>query len=358
MSAPERHLTLFVPGLLQPPVAVEPDRLANVLRLGHLERLFARADRLTPSPGGGGPEATLFGLFGIPLEAGLDPPVAAVTRLLDTGERDGGWYLRADPVHLRADLNKLILFDAGTFALSEREAQSLAAELAGLLKGIGGELTVPVPTRWYLRLPQRPGIRTRSLSTVAGRDVHDQLPEGEAGADWRRLLNEIQMTLHLSPTNQARGERSQPAVNSLWFWGGGRLPELGERRWDQVWSDDPLAQGLAGLADSVVADSPEGGESWLQAVDTGGRHLVSLGTLQGSIQYGDMETWMAQLEDVEQRWIAPLWEGLRRGRLGSLSLVDDRRLGWRATRRCTLRWWRRARPFTEYLSGGRFHEHG
>ncbi len=351
MPAPERHLTLFVPGLLQPPVAVEPGRLANVLRLGHLERVFAQADRLTPSPAGEGLEATLFGLFGIPLEAGLDPPVAAVTRFLDTGARDGGWYLRADPVHLRADLSKLILFDASTFTLSEQEAQHLAAELTGLLKGIGGELTAPVPTRWYLRLSQRPDIRTRSLSTVAGRDVHDQLPEGEAGADWRRLLNEIQMTLHLSPTNQAREERAEPAVNSLWFWGGGRLPEPIKQHWEQVWSDDPLVRGLAGFGDSVMADSPEGGESWLRAVDTGGRHLVSLGTLQSSIQYGDMETWMAQLEELEQRWVAPLWEGLGKGRLGSLSLVDDRRLGRRATRRCTLRWWRRARPFAEYLSG-------
>ena len=65
------------------------------------------------------------------LQDGLDPPVAAVTRFLDTGERDGGWYLRADPVHLRADLNKLILFDASTFALSDREARSFAADCWG-----------------------------------------------------------------------------------------------------------------------------------------------------------------------------------------------------------------------------------
>ncbi len=352
MSAPGRHVTLLVPGLRQPPVAVEPERLAAVLRPVHLERLLARADAMAPPSAGDGLEAALFGLFGIPLEPGHDPPVAPVTRYLDTGERDDGWYLRADPVHLRADLSKLILFDAGTFALSQEEARILAMELEGLLRGVGGELVVPVPTRWYLRLPQPPGIHTRSLSAVVGRDVHEQLPQGEAGADWRRLMNEIQMTLHASPVNQARGERGEPAVNSLWFWGGGRLPEMGARCWEQVWSGEPLAQGLGALGSSAVAELPDGGEFWLRTAQTPGRHLVSLFTRERSVQYGDMETWMAQLEDLEQRWIAPLWEGLRKGWVDSLSLVDDRRLGRWAARRCTRRWWRRARPFTDYLYGG------
>ncbi len=352
MSPAQRHLTLLVPGLRHPPVAVEPERLAAVLRPVHLERLLARADAMTPPSAGDGSEAALFGLFGIPLEPGRDPPVAPVTRYLDTGERDDGWYLRADPVHLRADLSKLILFDAGTFALSQEEARSLALELEGLVQGVGGQLVAPVPTRWYLRLPQPPGIRTRSLSAVAGRDVHDQLPQGEAGADWRCLMNEIQMTLHASRVNQARGERGEPAVNSLWFWGGGRLPETGAARWEQVWSGEPLAQGLGALGASAVADLPDSGESWLRTAETGGPHLVSLDTRERSLQYGDMETWMAQLEDLDKRWIAPLWEGLRKGWLGSLSLLDDRRLGRRAVRRCTRRWWRRGRPFTDYLSGG------
>ncbi len=352
MPAPERHLTLFVPGLRQPPVAVDTEQLAAVLRPDSLERLLARADEAKPLHGVAGPERTLFHLFGVPVDARLDPPVAAVTHFIDTGERDDGWYLRADPVHLRADLNKLILFDAGTFSLSEEEARSLAGEVRGLLDRVGGELSVPAPGRWYLRLSRPPDIRTSSLGSVAGRGVHDRLPQGDAGADWRGLLNEIQMTLHLSPVNQARGERGEPAVNSLWFWGGGRLPESVGQRWDHVWSDDTLAQGLARLAGGSAAGSPEDAESWLGEQAPAGHHLVSIGALRDSVRYGDMEGWLARLDELEQRWTAPLWEGLRAGRIAGLTLVDDRGFARRITRRATGRWWRRTRPFMEYLTKG------
>ena len=80
MTAPARHLTLFVPGLRQPPFAVEPGQLTGFLRLECLERLLARADAVAPSTGAAGLESTLFGLFGVPLDGRLDPPVAAEKR--------------------------------------------------------------------------------------------------------------------------------------------------------------------------------------------------------------------------------------------------------------------------------------
>ncbi len=352
MPVPERHLTLFVPGLRQPPVAVEPERLAALLRLSCLERLLARADEMADFDGVAGPERTLFHLFGVPSDGRLDPPVAAVTHYADKGRRDNGWYLRADPVHLRADLNQLILFDATTFSFTEEEGQSLAEDVKGLMAQFGGELIVPARARWYLRLSRPPDIRTSPLGSVAGRDVHDQLPHGDAGAEWRGLLNEIQMTLHLSPINQAREERGEPAVNSLWFWGGGRLPESVARHWDHVWSDDTLAQGLARLAGGSDTGTPENAESWLREGASAGRHLVSIGALRDSVQYGHMEGWLAELNNLEQRWTVPLWEGLRAGRIGGLTLVDDRGFARRITRRGTARWWRRTRPFTEYLTKG------
>ncbi len=348
----ERHLTLFVPGFRQAPVPVEPDRLATFLRLGCLERFLARADAVAPATKALGLEAAVFGLFGIALDSRLDPPTAAVTYYLDSGERVAGWYLRVDPVHLRVDLNRLILFDASTFPLSDEEAHQLAGEVRGLLERVGGELMVFTPSRWYLRFQQPPDIRTRSLLEVAGRDVHAQLPEGEAGADWRRLLNEIQMTLHRSPLNQAREERGEPAVNSLWFWGGGRLPGSEEGRWDRVYSGSPLGQGLARLSGAAVADCPSDGDAWLQGDVVGRRQLVLVDTLENSARYGDMEDWMAQLDHLERGWMVALWEGLKSRRFTSLTLVDDRGFGRRCTRLGTVRWWRRGKPFTEYLTRG------
>ena len=51
------------------------------------------------------------------------------------------------------------------------------------------------------------------------------------GADYtsvvRMLLNEVQVLLHQHPLNAARQTRGLPPVNSVWFWGAGRLPAPG-----------------------------------------------------------------------------------------------------------------------------------
>ena len=80
-------------------------------------------------------------------------------------------------------------------------------------------------------------------------------------------------------------------------------------------------------------------------------HLVILDDLQASVRYRDMTLWLEKLEQIDQRWLGPLWEGLRKGQVESLTLVDNGRLGRKVTRRSTGRWWRRTRPFREYLEG-------
>jgi hypothetical protein len=59
---------------------------------------------------------------------------------------------------------------------------------------------------------------------VVGRDVDPWLPAGVHGRLLRRLQNEMQMLLYTHPVNEARSARGEPAINSLWFSGTGRLP--------------------------------------------------------------------------------------------------------------------------------------
>jgi hypothetical protein len=58
-----------------------------------------------------------------------------------------------------------------------------------------------------------------------GGDMLAFLPEGNEARRWRSLANEAQVILHNHPRNQARLSAGLPPVNSLWFWGGGRLPD-------------------------------------------------------------------------------------------------------------------------------------
>ncbi|HXH04027.1 MAG TPA: hypothetical protein VNN09_12005, partial [Candidatus Competibacteraceae bacterium] len=214
-----KTLYLLIPGLLGPwPEADRPGFPCP--RLPALERLLARGEGKDTASRG--LEASLARLFG--LEGG-ELPVAAITRLAEGGEPDReGWWLRADPVHLKADLHQIVLFDARHLQLRPDEAAALAAAFNRTFAGDGLILETPHPERWYLRLAADPGITTVTLAEAVGRDINPLLPAGPEARRWRALLTEIQMLFHLDPVNQAREAAGQPEVNSLWLWGGGRLP--------------------------------------------------------------------------------------------------------------------------------------
>src|SRR5690606_25085448 len=130
------------------------------------------------------------------------------------------------------------------------------------------------PERWYLRLSADPGIRTHSLSEVIGRDVHAFLPFGESAQRWHAILNEAQMLMHGSPVNQVREQAGKPEINSVWFWGGGIVPAEASAPCEQIWSDHPLAIGLARLAAVPVSRKPDSATHWLEKAAAPGMHLV------------------------------------------------------------------------------------
>lgn len=129
-----------------------------------------------------GLEDALFRLFAVTTDPERDLPVAPIRRLADTGERDGHWWLCADPVHLEADQNRLMLFDSHTFTLEPHEAAALAQEFNAQFAADGVWLETPHPVRWYLRLAAEPEVRTHPLSRVVGHDIHAFLPWGQPSA--------------------------------------------------------------------------------------------------------------------------------------------------------------------------------
>lgn len=245
MSATTLHLV--VPGLTGPrPIDRAPTAPA-------LEWLLARARSHAVAAD---PESLLLQLFGLPVAAEVEQPVAALTRLGDGGAVDGeGWWLRADPVHLRADLHGVLLADARALAIDATEAALLAAAFDHTFATDGLQLDVPHPQRWYLRLPADPGIRTRPLAEVIGRDINALLPQGSAARRWRTLMTEVQMLFHAHPVNRAREEQQLPLLNGLWFWGGGPCPVSAQAPAAGLYARDPLARGLAHLAQAGASSS-------------------------------------------------------------------------------------------------------
>jgi hypothetical protein len=246
-----RHL--LVPGLFEPLISVDGGQVLP--RLPALELVTARADRLS------GPRdfiAAGFELFGIQKE-GEELPSAAVSYALVAGEAPEGWIIHADPVHLRADRDRLLLFDGRGLGITEAEAAACVAAFNSHFSGDGLVLRAPDPGRWYLMLDTPPGVKTTPLSEVTGRNINAYLPAGERHSYWHHLLNEVQMLFHGLPLNQARESSGQLPISGLWFSGGGRMPARGTTTIRQRIGSDVLIDALAAYSDNRGDD-----ELWIE----------------------------------------------------------------------------------------------
>lgn len=339
-------LILFVPGLLQ---RFSERSQPQAPPLPTLERLLARADRqVSPSRD---KDHTLAALFGAPLNDPL--PRAALSWAGDSGDTSSGYYLRADPVHLHPDRDRLLLFDARHLAIHQHEADALVASLTEHFASLDIALHAPRRERWYLQLRTHPALITTTLDEATGRDVLRHLPSGEDGPHWRTLLNEVQMVLHHHPVNQQREERGEPGINSLWFWGNGEQPPPFAARFSRVLSNDPVALGLAGLSNTDVSIPTENAGQWLEQIDsdakTGTEQLLHWDQLHQAQTLGDSVAWSDALLRFERDWLAPLCEALTNRRIASLSLLGGDDHEYRLTRGKLKRWWRRNKPYSGYL---------
>lgn len=310
------RLTLLVPELLWP----EPgDKLTlDNLSCPGLEWLLARGqlrrgERLSH-------ETALARLFGL----AADAPFGALRLLGEPLKGNGpnardGFWLCADPVHLRFHQERIVLADAGAFELSDDEAYELANALSREFADMG-QFHVGEARRWYLRLNQTVTHDAAPLSAVAGRRMDGELPEAVDASPLRRWLNEIQMFLHGHPINSERQATGKPVINSLWLWGAGALPSGPAPAFAGVRADSPLPIGLARAARIPVAPLPHSLEAFLAAAPAPGEHLLVIEDLLAPVLYEDRNGWRAAQEALDKKWFAPLRRALA-GPLTALTLV-------------------------------------
>lgn len=279
-----------------------------------------------------------FGLGEEPLPAG------ALTALAGGLEPGGDAWLRADPVHLRLQRDSMMLVPAAGFDVSLAEAEAIADSVN---RHFGESFSVHVvsPAAWSLRVKGDAAIEGRSPLALAGQDVNANLPAGADAARWHATLNEVQMLLHAHPVNETR----EVPLNSLWFWGAGRLPGEAGGPWQSVTADDPVALGLAKLAAMRHRALPSGAGEWLERLPEAGRQLVVLDALAAAAALRDGEAHAARLGAMETDWFAPLLDALKSGRVGMVTVhLPDAGLSIETVRGDLRRFWRRPRPVTAY----------
>lgn len=332
---PELHL--LVPGVLGPmPHLGAASRPPQVPRL---EALLGRADQ-TPAPGDDF-ISTLLHLFQLSRPSAGDWPSASLCLLADGGDPGGQAWLRADPVLLQPDMDRVLVFDSRSLGVQMEEAQALVELFNHHFAADGWNLMAPGPDRWYLSGPAGADLVTAPLHQVIGRGLYPFLPKGAGGAPWRRLLNEVQMLFFQAPVNQRREREGRPPISGIWLWGGGRCPEPVPVPWQRVWADEPLARGLALRAGVPLEPSAQGHAG-------PGQSLWFWDSCLGPVLDGDPESWLEALERLEAV-LEHLQLALVQARLATLHLYpcDGRR--FTLTRRNRRFLWRRSHPLERWL---------
>ncbi len=341
---------LLVPHLLWPAFADAAS--FGELELPALETLMARGQRALIEPGS--TERWLAASFGVDRSGEL--ALAPFAFRGEGCEPGGHGWLRADPVHLRIHADRVVLADASRLAITSDEAGQLVDTLNAHFAQSNIAFFAPRPECWYARVADAPRLITTPTAEVAGRDIEPCLPKGEEQARWRSVFNEAQMLLHGHPCNQRREQTGQPTVNSLWFWGAGTESQpRAVVHFEAVWSNDPVARGLA-LASRIPARSLPG--HCADFIENAGnasfprdlRHLLVLPPLPGAA-YGDLGAWRDAVLRVERDWFAPLLAATLDGTLSVLTLEALGPAGGLRTtftRAHRLKVWRRRRRLVDY----------
>ncbi len=282
----------------------------------------------------------MFGRFQV--EKQRDWPVAPYALLGDGGSPGRSYWLRADPVHLRAGSEGLSLVEAAPTRIARDEADALAGTLNRHF-GAAVQILPLQPSRWYLRLQPPPEVETTPPAAVRDRPVAAHLARGRDALHLHALMNEAQMLLHEHPVNAAREARGEAPLNSLWPWGGGAISAAAARPFSLVIADDPLARGLALAAGISVRPLPASAESLRGTFSQQGVALVVLNAPRDA----------GGTAALERDWFAPLLAALQRGDISMLSLhlFGAGTLLDVETVRSDLRYlWRRRAPLAGYLA--------
>lgn len=204
--------------------------------------------------------------------------------------------MRADPVHLRADRDRLLLFNAEPLRITLPEAERIAEQFNQHFAEDNIQLLTPNPARWYLRLDHCPELTTHSHGKLVGRHIEPFMPAGKDARRWRQLNNEMQMLLFQSAVNQQREVEGRLSINGLWLSGVGYLPEVGPVAYRKVYADDPLALGLAKIVDVPTAAVPD---DYATLWEEGEESLLVLTGLVAPVLNADPVRWAEGMQALE-----------------------------------------------------------
>lgn len=156
------------------------------------------------------------------------------------------WCIKARPAILTPNLGHLVLNNEHDLGLNDAEVNGIIQGLNQHFSDRGLCFRVLDNSDWIIESERVfDDLVCHDMYQASEQNVADYHFEGSDAGFWSLVLNEIQMWLHSCEVNQQRMSKQQAAVNSLWLWGGGVLPQPDSAKVEIVVSDDLLVRGLA-----------------------------------------------------------------------------------------------------------------
>lgn len=133
-------------------------------------------------------------------------------------------------VHLHATRDHIVLMDPTLLSIQADEEQALRNSVTDTLDHYLGSHGEFFNSRWIYPAGDFLELQTHSPSLVSGLNMDIWMPKDTStlgiAKKWRQLQNEIQMIWHDHPVNEARLERGELPINSVWLYGIGCLTEI------------------------------------------------------------------------------------------------------------------------------------
>lgn len=258
-------------------------------------------------------------------DAASEYPSAAVIRTGLTGEPASGFWLRAQPIHFAAGLDRLTtvpLHGAARMSIAERDA--LAPTFIDHLQSTGFELHAGADGEWLLRSEAPLQVETVSPEFAATNPGEQILPRGRDAGGLRRLMTELQMLLHEHPVNTRRQARGLPALNAIWVHGEGMLSDVKAQSLPEAYGDDAYLRGVYRLHTQSVRSLPASPAELLPAIKQPRLAVVDV----------------ADPATFESQWLEPCSRALMAGNIARLTVMFDE---WQVTARRgdMFKFWRR-----------------
>ena len=186
-------------------------------------------------------EELICQLFGI--KPSPDFPLASI----DYQENQTSYCLYADPVYLSLQRDTFFLEKKLTDDFTQNEIEDLCDALNKAFKSDTQKFVLNHEGRLFIELTRRPHIKTTSIVHIKPQSIDLFMPQGEEAMAWHAFMNEIQMFLFDHPINHERSKRGALSANSIWFSGGGLLPQGILNPYEAIFSNAVFLKKLISL---------------------------------------------------------------------------------------------------------------